>query len=75
MPDQKTVPCKWCECETSFTSTKECNRCWELHHRIEIDLELAKRMIRTMEGKRESRIEMTDRILKEAAYKKMKGGD
>ena len=37
--------CKWCGAETINTGTKECDGCWELSHRIENDLELAKKMI------------------------------
>ena len=41
----KMTNCKWCGTETINTGTKECDRCWELRHRIEYDLELAKKMI------------------------------
>ena len=37
--------CKWCGTETENTGTKECDRCWELRHRIEYDFELAKKMM------------------------------
>ena len=37
--------CKWCGQKTDFTGTKECNRCWELRHRIESDMDLAETML------------------------------
>ncbi len=37
--------CKWCGGKTVNIGTKECDRCWELRHRIEYDMELAKRMM------------------------------
>ena len=37
--------CKWCGQKTNFTGTKECNRCWELRHRIETDVELAEKIL------------------------------
>jgi len=43
--DMEVTDCKWCGAETVNTGTKECDRCWELRHRIENDLELAKKMI------------------------------
>lgn len=37
--------CKWCGEDTPMLGTKECDRCWELRHRIENDMELAKKMM------------------------------
>ncbi len=37
--------CKWCGQKTDFTGTKECNRCWELRHRIETDMKLAEEIL------------------------------
>jgi len=34
-----------CGQKTNFTGTKECNRCWELRHRIETDVELAEKIL------------------------------
>lgn len=42
---EKTVACKWCEEETFSIGTRECDRCWELRHRIERDPTLAKRIL------------------------------
>lgn len=39
------TPCKWCGEETICTFTKECDRCWELRHRLEYDPALAFRML------------------------------
>ena len=44
--------CKWCGQETDFTGTKECNRCWELSHRIETDIELADTMLKYFRSER-----------------------
>jgi hypothetical protein len=44
-----TVPCKWCEEQTPMTGTKQCDRCWELSHRIEADPDLAQKMIDSKE--------------------------
>ena len=41
----KVTICKWCGGKTVNTGTKECDRCWELRHRIEYDMELAKKMM------------------------------
>ncbi len=42
---KETVLCKWCKCKTSFTDTKECDRCWDLRRKIEMNLKLAQTMI------------------------------
>jgi len=47
--DMEVTDCKWCGVETTCTGTKECNRCWELRHRIEFDMELAKMMMAHLE--------------------------
>ena len=39
------VPCELCGTPTSFTSTKRCDRCWELERRIERDLPLVKKLL------------------------------
>lgn len=36
-----TVPCRLCSSPTPMLGTKLCDRCWELEHRIEGDVELA----------------------------------
>jgi len=38
--------CKWCGGKTVNIGAKECDRCWELRHRIEGNMELAKKMIK-----------------------------
>lgn len=43
--ENETCECIWCGQETEFTGTKQCNRCWELSHRIEIHIALAERML------------------------------
>lgn len=30
----ETVPCKYCGNETQCVSTKVCNNCWEVEHRL-----------------------------------------
>jgi hypothetical protein len=47
--EPETVPCKWCGVETRMLATRECDRCWELHSRIALDPEIAKRMLIMME--------------------------
>ena len=38
------IYCKWCGVET-YTLNEECDGCWELRHRIEHNMELAKKMM------------------------------
>ena len=40
--------CNWCGQKTDFPGTKECNRCWELRHRIETEIELAAMIFNTL---------------------------
>lgn len=49
---RKTVPCKWCGASTQMLGTEMCDRCWELEHRIEMDLELAKKMVSSLSEKK-----------------------
>lgn len=44
----KLVDCKWCGNLTVNKGTKECDRCWELRHRIEMDPELANKIYRVV---------------------------
>ena len=44
--------CKWCGQETDFTGTEECNRCWELRHRIESNMDLAETMLNHFKSER-----------------------
>lgn len=44
-----TCKCKYCGNETKMTGTKLCDRCWELETRIYADLELAKKIIKSVE--------------------------
>lgn len=48
----KTVPCKWCGKPTPMLGTRMCDRCWELEHRIVMDIELAKKMIFFLDKKK-----------------------
>lgn len=45
MSEKNSIPCKWCGDQTTSLGTGECDRCWELRHRIEKDKELAEKMI------------------------------
>jgi len=45
--------CKWCGQKTAFTGTKECNRCWELRHRIESDMDLAETILNHLKSEKE----------------------
>jgi len=44
------VDCRICGDKTDFLGTKLCNRCWELERRIGMDLEIAKKIIATLES-------------------------
>ena len=41
-----TVPCKYCSTPTPMTGTELCESCWELERRIEMNLELAEKILR-----------------------------
>jgi len=45
---EEQIPCKWCGTKTSMLGTKECDGCWELRHRIENDIDMAKKMIKAL---------------------------
>jgi hypothetical protein len=45
-----TVACELCGAQTPSTGTKRCDRCWELETRILNDLELAREILRRIEG-------------------------
>ena len=47
---EKTVDCTICGNKTTMTGTKLCDRCWELKSRIEMDLDLAKKIIANLES-------------------------
>lgn len=49
--EKETTKCKWCGKETSMFGTKMCDGCWELEHRIEMDLTLAKRIVKEIENR------------------------
>jgi len=38
---EKIVSCKWCFQSTTNDGTCECDRCWEIRHRIENDLDIS----------------------------------
>ena len=44
--------CIWCGREIKFFVGDECDRCWELHRRIEENLPLAERMLREIKKTR-----------------------
>lgn len=49
----KIIPCELCnEKITRMTGTRRCDRCWELEYRIEMDLELTKKIIKRIEGEK-----------------------
>lgn len=41
----QTGPCTLCGTTTEMTGTRLCDRCWELKHRIEADLDLAQKIL------------------------------
>jgi hypothetical protein len=45
--------CKWCGQKTAFPGTKECNRCWELRHRIESNMDLTVAMLNYFKTEKE----------------------
>ena len=47
----ETTNCKWCGGITMMTATEECDLCWELRHRIEQNVGLAKRMLASLLNK------------------------
>lgn len=50
MNEEKEIDCELCGQKTKMTGTKRCDRCWELETRIASDLELAKKIIASIEG-------------------------
>ena len=42
---EPTVPCGLCGQPTTYLGTKRCNRCWELEHRIQMEPELARKIL------------------------------
>jgi len=49
----KTVECKYCKTQTTYTGTKLCDRCYELEKRISKDVDLAEKIMN--EIKKESK--------------------
>jgi len=45
----KTIKCKWCGKETLMLNTKECDHCWELRQGIEYDIDLARKILASLE--------------------------
>jgi len=43
--------CKWCGSPDGRRGSRECDRCWELRHRIEDDMGLAQEMLEVLKGK------------------------
>jgi len=48
------MKCKWCE--TDIREGSECDGCWEMRHRVEMDLMLAEKMVKAL--KEEKRVAM-----------------
>jgi len=48
--EAEVCDCKWCGRKTDFTGTRQCNRCWELSHRIEADMKLAEKMLQAFKA-------------------------
>lgn len=48
--DGAVVACQLCNGPTSCTTTKLCNRCWELRSRIERDPELTRRILQALKA-------------------------
>lgn len=42
------LKCKWCSAEIEGRGATECDRCWELRHRIEMDMALAERITESL---------------------------
>lgn len=49
MEEELFVDCIYCGKQTINSGTKKCDRCWELHNRIDRDFELAKKIIADIE--------------------------
>lgn len=47
--------CKWCGEEIKGWQVEECDRCWELNHRIKISPELAELMLTTLKTREEQK--------------------
>lgn len=45
-----TVPCELCTRQTPMLGTKLCDRCWELKTRITGNLELARKILATIDA-------------------------
>ena len=51
MTDERPrVPCTICEEPTPYLGTKLCNRCWELKSRIEMDPEIARKILEAFDA-------------------------
>jgi hypothetical protein len=50
--EAKTIPCRICGKPTKMLGTMLCDRCWELETRIEMDLDIAKKIIAEIEDKK-----------------------
>lgn len=50
------VPCGICGTPTTMTATKRCERCWELEHRIESAPELAREILKAIDGRNEESV-------------------
>lgn len=44
------MKCKWCGDQTPYLETQECDSCWELRHRIELQPILAAEIFRSVVG-------------------------
>lgn len=49
---EEIIRCELCRTLTYMSETKRCDRCWELETRIEMNLELAQKIIERIENER-----------------------
>ena len=67
------VDCELCGSPTHYTSTKLCDRCWELERRIERDLPLARKIFERLGGRfKDERLIPLDQISKELSVRACK---
>lgn len=49
---RELVPCELCSDPTPMSGTKRCDRCWELEGRIEMNPDLARKVLARLDAKR-----------------------
>jgi hypothetical protein len=50
---EETVPCKYCNKETSMTGTKLCDNCWELEVRMRSNIEVAEKILNAVKEEKQ----------------------